>query len=518
MLNCLFIYPPDTQSGIFPSGLAAIVASIRIKGGNCKVLDYSGINYETKLIQAALTSIIDFKPDLIGLTGFTHNYLFYKHLTKEIKSKISPLIVGGGHWARWDPEFILNNTDTDVAVREEGDYIISDIYDALEKHKELSDIKGISYKTNGKVMNTDSGNTIWNLDSLPEPPYDLFDMSKYVLPYADFALLELNKKSYPAKIQEKINSKKPLISVGAQTGRGCVAKCTFCTGANQVFRKYSSERVINNITYLKERYNVDLIWFKESLTFIDNKWSKKTLELLINSNLNIIYEAILRVDSLNEELARMLKESGCHSISFGLESGNEDMLLNTMKKRITIDQIKESIHLCNKHGIVANGYFLVGMPGENIRSLIDTVKLAAIVKVRNGGCSHATPFPGTEIYKTAIEDLGISKEEIFSDIRLKGYGTYGVSPTEEMLFIKRYNFSHLSPIIIKLFQNLINHILSIHYFYYYRPKYNRLQIKVILLRLWILLPVKIIIDFIVISRTYRNAIKQLMLSTNKTSE
>lgn len=507
MLNCLFINPPNTVASVFPHGLASIVASVHKKGGNCKVLDFNGLNESEELHQRTLQAISDFKPAIIGLTGFSHNYLFFKSLTREIKAhNIDATIVAGGHWARWEPEFILQNTGSDIVVREEGDYIIQDIYDALENHKDFSHIRGISHKKGQEIIHNENGSIIWDLDPLPEPPYDLFDMSKYVNAYTDWEVLELNRQNYPAVIQDKINCRKPLLRASTQTGRGCTSRCTFCTGASQVFRKYSPERIISNIIYLKEKYNVDYIYFKEALTFINNKWSKKTLDLLGKSNLNIVYDAILRVDSLTEELAILLKETGCVRIAFGLESGNEDMLRNMMKKKISLEQIKEAVNLCNKHNILPCGYFLIGMPGENIRSLIDTVRLAASVHVRNDGVSYATPYPGTELFKVAVEKLGLSKEEIFSDMRMEGYGHYGVSPEQELLYIKKYNYSGMSPVITKLFMNLTNLVLYIHYFYIH--KYPRSVIFKKSLRLWILMPLRILRWLYEISMTYNRAKKQ----------
>ncbi|MCL4457701.1 MAG: B12-binding domain-containing radical SAM protein [Nitrospirae bacterium] len=462
--NILLVSPPDLFTAVFPAGIGHIAAMLNKKGFRVKIIDFVNKKSSLDLINAVIKEIKIYKPFAIGLTGLSHNYLWLKSFTEAIKSQCELCIIAGGHWASHIPDFILNNTGVDFVVRGEGDYTVIELCDALLEDGCWDEIAGISFKRENEIIHTKDRPLIKNLDELPNPSYELFDMSSYVVPF-DLKRAYIDKQTIPGAIREKLKRNEPLLSMATQTGRGCTGRCMFCTGENQVYRKKSPELLIEHINLLKEKYKVDVILFKEALTFINNKWAHEFCNLLIKESPGILYECICRIDSIDQELLELLKESGCFSIQFGIESGDEGMLTDIMNKKITVSQIKESIKLCNKYKIYPSGGFLIGLPGETISSLNNTLRLIKNIKVVETGVAFATPYPGTTLFKLAIEKYGLRREEIVPDPHLKGYGVYGATIEEQYEFLRKYNFSNVHPVVLRLYHYLISALIGVNRHY-----------------------------------------------------
>ena len=186
------------------------------------------------------------------------------------------------------------------------------------------------------------------------------------------------------------------------TSRGCPGQCTFCD--NSVFgRKYrwhSPRYIINMIKILKQRYNIKEIQFKDDNLLVNKITLKELCEIMIKEKLNITWNCGGRVDMVNPEILKIMKEAGCWQIWYGLESGS-DKVLKCMKKNITVEQIKYAVKITKDAGISPGGFFMVGNPNETEEDIKMTLKLLLELPLDEFHMSHLTPFPGSELYRTA---------------------------------------------------------------------------------------------------------------------
>jgi len=352
------------------------------------------------------------------------------------------LVVGGGYWCRWSPEFALKHTNCDIVVTGEGDVPFSKLCDGFPSLSNVETFKGIAIKKGEDIIINEYGELVdgSNLDSLPRPEYELFNFNdKYVW-------------------QDESGN----ICCTLQTGRGCVGKCIFCTGASQVYRKYSHGRIIDEIRYLKSTYGITRIYFKEALTCTNNKWSRDFLRKIIDADLGITFQAICRVDNLDEEIVELLKEAGCFQVQLGIETADNNMLRNVMQKNITVQQSKRAVELCNKAGILPAGGFLLGMPGESIMSLIRTTLFVITTRISATGVTFPVPFPGTGLYEIAKSRYELTDESIQFNERMSGYDVFAGSYKKKLHYLEEFKFCDLSPHILILFHKVIATTIGIN--------------------------------------------------------
>lgn len=400
-MRFLLINPPleNLDSGrisAFPLGLAYIGRVILDRGHEAEILDIQLNKYDKELVENTIKNL---KVDVIGITGLvtTFNYLCW--LTETIKKyhpKI-PIIVGGA-LATSSPKILLENTRADILVIDEGEKIAARLIDFFEARKEkISDIKGIWYKNDdGGIFANSPEERIENLDSINLPAWQLFDMEKYLVLPVPLLDLEWRKK-------------KRWIFVS--TSRGCPFNCAFCSrvfGRKTYLR--TAKNIILEIKALVDNHNIGHINFCDDLFMIDKTRVLELCELIKKLNKKITWNATARVDAIDEPLLKKMKEAGCISLCFGVESASQK-ILDKMQKNITPQMAEKAIFLTKKAGIYPHCTFMIGMPGENEETLEETVKFIKETDIFPQGFSYTTPLPASKLYEETLE-RGLIKDEL----------------------------------------------------------------------------------------------------------
>ncbi|MDO9262770.1 MAG: radical SAM protein [Desulfosalsimonadaceae bacterium] len=192
------------------------------------------------------------------------------------------------------------------------------------------------------------------------------------------------------------------------TSRGCPNQCIFCLGRKMVgfkVRYRAPGLVVDEIEAILslgfERINIadDL--------FTANKNRVKALcGEILSRNIRFGWSAFARVDTVDEETLRIMRQAGCDAVSFGIESGNPEML-KRVKKRITLDQARQAVRACKNSGMIAHASFMAGLPGESAETLTDTINFARELDIEHG-FHFLSPFPGTTVREQLAEyDLEI---------------------------------------------------------------------------------------------------------------
>lgn len=335
-----------------------------------------------------------FKPDLIVIETSTPSFDNDKKIFK--MKYDSKLMMVGTHPSVF-PKEILEEYPVDIVGLGEFDYTIRDV---VNNWKDLSNVKGILYKDDdGNIHRTLPRPLIKDLDKLPFPSRHHLDMTKY---------------------RESNITKTPFARI--LSSRGCTGRCIFCVW-NQVlfnrnFRARSPQNVIDEIEMLIEKYNVKYIYIDDDTFTIDRQRVLDICDLLITKGINkkISWGTLSRINTIDMEMLKKMKKSGCSLIVYGVESGSQK-ILNNMKKGITLKQIRETIKNTKKVGIRIHATFMFGSPGETEETIRKTINFAKELDPDTAQFPICMPYPGTEFYDMCIKNKWFTKtsEKDWSD-------------------------------------------------------------------------------------------------------
>lgn len=390
-MNILLINPPCRSAYLLPLGLGYIASVIRDKGHNVKILDINALEYSPEKVRQILKNL-DF--DIAGIGGLTTTYGYVKWLSHAIKKDRPHVpIVAGNMVSTAHPELLLKNSSVDIAVIDEGELTFKDIVSAIESNRDIGGIKGIFYKDSSKkIIKNPPRERITDLDLLPFPAWDLFPMEVY-----------LNNS--------RLSSSTGLASINISTVRGCPYSCTFCSRqfGRKVYTRFA-KGIVDEIKELKIRYKIKSIAFSDDLFLVNEERVLELCDRIIFDKIDIKWSTSGRVNLVNDNLLKKMHKAGCIELSFGFESGSQDML-NRMNKAVTVAQAEKAIKITRKAGIRVLGSFIFGMPGETHESIKETLAFIKRTQLPMYRFFYATPYPKTELYEIAMKTGKIPEDE-----------------------------------------------------------------------------------------------------------
>jgi radical SAM superfamily enzyme YgiQ (UPF0313 family) len=435
--DIIFLNPFGFGYSGFSHGIAVLSSILKNNGINVSIIDASSAKLNSKEV---VLKVIEAKPKIIGITGFIQASFFNKEVSDGIKNALPEVIqLAGGAWAEYTPEYILRNTKIDYVVRGEADLIITDLVRAIIENRLPLNIPGINYlDRKGNYIENSSLESPRNLDSLPLPAYDLFDMNYYILN------IKPENYGYPLKKAsikriKKFSENGNLRLVSITSGRGCYGRCDFCAAANLMRRNFSPQYLVDHIEYLIKTYNVNAFNFTESLTLSTRNWVKEFCNLIINRKLVIFYIPLARADfNYDEDTIRLLEDSGCIILGFGFESG-DNLMLRSFNKKTTVERYYKIIDDFKKTSIAIGGSFILNMPGENYDSIEKTIKFIKDTKMAFS-FGFAYPYPGSSLYRFAESNSFCNLD----DVMFKELNKRLPSRQEFEEYINKYNFNILN--------------------------------------------------------------------------
>ncbi|MBM3706869.1 MAG: radical SAM protein [Actinobacteria bacterium] len=435
--DIIFLNPFGFGYSGFSHGIATLSSILRNNGIKVSIIDASAEKLESKEV---VLKVIREKPKIIGITGFIQASFFNKEVSDGIRNELPEVVqLAGGAWAEYTPEYILRKTKVDYVVRGEADLIITNLIKAIINNELPHNIPGTSFLD--KEQNYTENPPLEfprHLDNLPFPAYDLFDMSYYILNVKpekyDFPL----KKSLIRRIK-KNSEDGNLRLVSITSGRGCYGRCDFCAAANLMRRNFSPQYLVDHMEYLMRTYNVNAFNFTESLTLSTRKWVKEFCDEIINRKLTVFYMPAARADfNYDSETIKLLEDSGCITIGFGFESG-DNLMLRSFNKKTTVERYYKVIEDFKKTSIAVGGSFILNMPGENYVSIGNTIKFIKNTKIVFS-FGFAYPYPGSSLYRFAESNSFCNLE----DVMFKTLNKRLPSKTEFKEYIDKYNFNNLN--------------------------------------------------------------------------
>jgi len=395
----------DVYTQVYPVlSLASLAAILREKGFRVSILD---LGIEGSPFQLFSKVLDESKPRIVGVTATTPLISEAAQIASIVREKLGKetLTVLGGPHASALPEECLRLSVFDVVAVGEGDYTIVE----LAEGRPLSDIKGIYYKNEDKLLSTPVRERIKDLDILPFPALDLFDIKRY-------------------KSSKLVARKSPFSDL--MTSRGCVFNCSFC-GKKVFGRRFipkSPERVIEEIKYtlrlgFREIRNVD-----DCFTANINR-AKTICEMILREKLNFPWTLAggIRVDCVDEEFLVLAKRAGLYQVSFGFESGDQECL-NSIGKGITLEQSLRAMEMVKKVGLESVGFFMFGLPAETEESMRRTIDFAMKLMPDFAKVTILVPIPDSKIFAD-WEGEGRIISRDWSQYKLHGAGVVYQHPT-----------------------------------------------------------------------------------------
>ena len=375
----LLVIPP-----LPPTDLMYLAAVAEKTGLEAKIMDYSqGGDYEKDLKE--------FRPDylLINIATPTLEHdLDAVKIAKQICPNIKT-IAKGAAFLTFGLAILEEHKDLDIGILGEAEETLREILEG----KSMPKILGIYYRDDLLIKFTGQRPFIEDLDSIPFPARHLVDNSIYRRP-------DNNKVQATIKVS-----------------RGCPFHCFFCLAtpvSGAKVRRRSVQNILEEIKECVEKYNITNFLFWSDIFNLDRKWVFELCQAIIDSGLKITWSANTRADTADLEMAQKMYESGCRLVSIGVESGSQYML-DKMGKKITLDDIRNTVKIFKKAKIRIYNYFVIGLPWESEETVEDTIRFAIELDSDFISFYTATPLPGSTFYSYAREHNLFDKDTSFAN-------------------------------------------------------------------------------------------------------
>ena len=369
-----------------PLGLAYIASQLEKDGHNVVVIDPIADNLGYDIF---LNKIIESKPEILGTSATTPIITNALKIIKDIKLIDNSIytVIGGPHISATPKWTLINHKEyLDFVVYGEGEQSISELVNRLSTDKDFTEVKGIGYLKNNEVIINSKRDLIYNLDNIPFPARHLFNIDKYV-----------NEIRFD-------KTKSPHISL--TSSRGCIGRCTFCgsdTTWGHGVRFRSPENIIQEIKYCHYKFNSNNFIFVDDTFTTNRSHIIEICDRITQLPFDIRIFCSSRVDTIDVQKLSWLKKAGCDCITYGIESGDNN-ILRLMRKNTTVDMIKYAIKITKDADIGTHGSFIIGNLGDSEETINKTIELSISLDLDQVQFSILVPLPGTKCYEQALEE------------------------------------------------------------------------------------------------------------------
>jgi radical SAM superfamily enzyme YgiQ (UPF0313 family) len=407
-----YIFPPYDSAMIAAN--IRDVASVEILDGNAKNLSLEDIKEYIKKSN----------PEYVMFSNSTPTIGWDLNIAK-ISKGVNPTITTitfGPHITALGDEVMRGCEYLDIAVINEQELTIREIIES----ENVKNVEGTIFREGDRIINQGKRKQLEDLNKLHFPAHDLLELGLYKLPYA---------KRHPV--------------TATMTSRGCPGKCIFCCSwlISKEFHPRSPENVLEELRFLSEELGVHEIKFWDDTFTHDMKRVSSICNMIKSEKLDISWTCNTRIDRINSELLKAMKEAGCHTICLGVESG-DDKILKLIGKEITTSQIKDAFKYVKSVGLDTAGFFMLGHPWDTPETMQKTIDFAKSLDPEYASFNIVTPFPGTPLFNMA-EEKGWLKTKEWSKYESTMYPVYepeGVSrDVIWSMFNKAYKEYYISP-------------------------------------------------------------------------
>lgn len=387
----LEVLPDDPADISPPLGLAYLAAYLEKKGIRVAILDIAaeGIKQKKKRNkklryglnnQEIIKRIKNYAPQIVGIGCQSTLHAAEAQETACLVKKANPqilVVMGGAHPSVARKE-LLTDKNIDLVIKGEGELTFWEIIKRFQKKESLKKILGTN--------NNPARPRIKNLDVLPFP-------ARHLLP------MEI----YWQQARQKTNYNFGQRAMTMISSRGCPGNCVYCSVGTiwgRIWRGRSAKNVVDEMENLIKVYQTDEIHFLDDSIGVDKKRLAAICKEIIKRQLKIKWTTPngLAIWLLDKRLLKLMKQAGCYRLTFGLESGNQEILQDYIGKHYDFDQAKELISFASQIGLWTIATFILGFPDETRKQIEDTINFAISTDLDFAVFYLANPFPGTPMY------------------------------------------------------------------------------------------------------------------------
>lgn len=395
-VDVLFVNPPSPDGHVYirdinrsgrrsrertiwpQTSLAYLAAVLKQQGYSVDVIDCIALNTSWSELKTIMEKMSPRFVVTNAITSVISNDLTTTFLGKFLGAHT---IAIGPHVTSLPLETMAAFPTLDFGILGEAELTIAELCRALDDGKPVRTVKGIVYRTpKGEVRLTPKRPFLENLDELPIPLHELLPTSKHTLPYIG--------TNYTFVL----------------ASRGCPYQCTFCRQPimwERKVRKRSAESIFDELAHLQSM-GVNNIMFHADTFTIDRKIVKDLCRMIIDARLPVRWICNSRVDTVDRDMLKLMKQAGCWMIAYGIETGSDAILKNVKKGGFhTVEQSRKAVIWTKEAGIQVWAYFIIGLPGENRDTVRETMELAKSMPADIVNFAVGAPYPGTELYAQA---------------------------------------------------------------------------------------------------------------------
>lgn len=379
----MYFYPFEP-----PLGLGALTAYLKREGHYVRLIDMPGENITQEGLEKIL---LDISPDFVGITAMTPTIKMALNIAELSKKKLPDIPVGlGGVHPTVSPESVLLHEYVDFVIRGEGEKPLGTLCKRGFDNPE--DIPGVCWKMSDKTaVIMEKAPLVVDLNKLPLPDYTAFPAERYI--------------SYTKELRG-------IKGLSMMVTRGCPYQCAFCAvkeTMGRLWRSLDPKYAARLMMKLCNDYSLEGVWFKDSTFNIREDWISIFAETLIAEKNPYKFQINTRVDLVRRKEMLLLKQAGLVQVDLGIESGSPKSLM-TLRKNISIAQIRSSVKLLKELGIKVSGFFMIGIPGETGEDIEKTMALLKELNLDSASTSIFTPLPGSVLYENLFNQGRISDD------------------------------------------------------------------------------------------------------------
>lgn len=385
-MKVTFIYadfPAASNSNKFNIGIAVLSAFLKQHGFKTSLIHLGTDIGESRFVEALKAH----SPDVLA---FSYNSNIFKHIRKYITwAEILdiPKIHGGLH-PTISPDECLSLPEVRVICRGEGEHALLEFCQAVRDGKDYAHIENLWVKTADQITRNPIRPLIENLDDLPFLDYSIFNYQQ-LSDYDIYGRLVF------------------------MASRGCPYNCTYCCNhllkklypnSNKYVRFKSAGRFIAEIKAAVEQYpGIRSICFFDDTLTLKKEFIREFSELYKNE-IKLPYTCNDRVNQITAENLQYLKSSGCTDVALGIESGNDHIRNEIMKRNVSCEEIVHAFRELKRAGIKTSAFNIVGVPGETMTTILDTIRLNALAKPDRYINAYFNAYVGTDLYNYCLEN------------------------------------------------------------------------------------------------------------------
>lgn len=416
-MKLALVAPPwEVMINSYPPLGLGYVAAAAIAGGHPTTIHDYGLHPHASVTRI-VDEVLEVEPDIVGITTWTHLYHVCCEVAQAFKRRRPdlPVVLGGPHVTVFPSETLEEEPAADYVAFGEGELTLTELMDGLDpacsarSKADLPAIDGLAWRDGDRIVKNALRGINTDIATLPFPARDVMEIERYPL---------------RAWSGERMTT--------MMTSRGCPYACTYCF-KGLFGRRYittPNDLIIAEMEAIHEEYGIDHFYFVDDLFVVNIKRLMEFVACMKERELGFKWQCLARVDRLEKEHYVAMAEAGCSKIHYGIETGDPEMMVR-VDKEATLEQVANAVTWCSAAGIMAKGYFMLGLPGETEETARRTIDMACDLQLTEAMFSLTTPFPGTAMWNDIKDRFeGIPRKELFK--RASYY--YGTKTVSEPMF------------------------------------------------------------------------------------